>query len=74
MSTQSLAERIAELNAKAEQGNWQPAAGGTETVFTTRSGIRLLYCYQPSTGKHAYLNVDSDMFLSNEEASNILNW
>jgi len=71
---QTLSERIAELDAKKSQGNWTPASGGTEMIFTSRSGIRLLYCYQASTGKHAYLNVDTDIILSNEEASNILNY
>ena len=57
-----------EAFARREQGNWFPACGGTETVFTTRTGFRLLYCWQPSTGKHAYINVDTDMILSDEEA------
>jgi len=48
--------------------NWIPACGGTEVPFTTRSGYRLLYCYQPSTGKHAYLNCETDIILTDEEA------
>lgn len=51
-----------------EQGNWIPANGGTETPFTSRSGVRLLYVYQPSTGNHAYLDLDRDVILSQEEA------
>lgn len=47
---------------------WIPACGGTETPFKSRSGITLLYCYNPGTGQHAYLNVDSDIILSNDEA------
>jgi hypothetical protein len=53
---------------KAEQGNWLPACGGTETPFLTRSGRTLLYCWQPSTGRHAYLDCGTDLILSNEEA------
>jgi hypothetical protein len=50
------------------QGNWYPACGGTEQPFTTRNGFRLLYVYQPTTGNHAYLDLDRDMVLSTEEA------
>lgn len=55
-----------------KQGDWQPANGGTEEPFVTRSGKRLLYCWQPSTGDHAYLDLDSDLILSEEEAKNYL--
>lgn len=50
-------------------GNWYPASGGTETPFITRTGARLLYCWQPSTGRHAYLNCDTDLILDDEEAA-----
>ena len=49
--------------------DWLPANGGTENPFVTRSGIRLLYCWQPSTGRHAYLNCDTDMFMKDDEAA-----
>lgn len=55
-------------NGIADAGNWYPASGGTETEFVTRGGHRLLYCWQPSTGKHAYLNLDTDIILSDDEA------
>ena len=48
--------------------NWYPACGGSETPFISRSGKRLLYCFQPSTGNHAYLDVNSDIILSDEDA------
>jgi hypothetical protein len=48
--------------------NWYPANGGAETIFTTTTGRRLLYCWQPKTGKHAYLDCDTDLLLSDEEA------
>lgn len=54
--------------AKWGADRWVPANGGTETVFTSRSGIRLLYCWNPAQRKHAYLNVDTDMILTEEEA------
>jgi hypothetical protein len=64
----NLVEELEKRAAKAAQGNWIPACGGTEVPFKSRSGKRLLYCYQPATGKHAYLDMDSDVFLTDEEA------
>lgn len=49
-------------------GNWYPACGGTETPFWTRNRRYLLYVWQPSTGKHAYLDVQTDLILTDEEA------
>lgn len=65
----TLAEMLDAKAAKAAQGDWIPACGGTEVPFETRGGFRLLYCYQPSTGRHAYLNCQTDMILSDEEAA-----
>ena len=48
---------------------WVPACGGTETPFFARSGAKLLYVFNPRTGKHAYLRVDGDIILTDEEAS-----
>lgn len=59
---------VASRPAGPENGAWLPAGGGTEEVFTSRSGLRLLYCWQPSTGKHAYLNVETDIVLTDDEA------
>jgi hypothetical protein len=64
----TLQERLDAETKRREQGNWVPACGGTEVPFKTRSGFRLLYCWQPSTGNHAYLNLDTDMLLSDDEA------
>ena len=63
---------FADLKRWEEDGEWIPASGGTETPFMTRSGARLLYCYQPRSGNHAYLDCGSDMILTFEEASNIM--
>jgi hypothetical protein len=54
---------------KRDQGNWEPACNRTEVPFTSRSGLRLLYCYQATTGKHAYLNCDTDIILTDDEAT-----
>jgi hypothetical protein len=64
----SMADVLAESQRRAEQGDWVPACGGTETPFTARNGRRLLYCWQPSTGRHAYLDVTTDLMLTQEEA------
>ena len=64
----TLTEILDERASKAAQGNWTPACGGTEVPFFTRSGKRLLYMWQPSTGRHAYLDMGSDYFLTDEEA------
>ena len=48
--------------------NWIPACGGTETPFMTRTGKRLLYVWDTCSGRHAYLDCQSDIILSDEEA------
>jgi hypothetical protein len=45
---------------------WVPACGGTEEISLVRNK-RILYCYNPKTKKHAWLDVDSDMIMTNEE-------
>ena len=50
---------------------WQPANGGTETPYVTRSGIRVLYMWNVKTGEHAYLNLDTDIFLTNDEIADL---
>lgn len=68
----TVADLLNAKTARAQNGNWVPASNGTEVPFFTRSGHRLLYCYQPATGRHAYLNVETDLILSDEEASTLL--
>ena len=71
-TTATLHELIDKHNKDTKENikndNWVPACGGTEVLFQTRSGRRLQYVWQPSTGQHAYLDVDSDIILSDEEA------
>ena len=45
---------------------WVPGTG--ETSYMTRSGIRVLYCWNPRTGEKAWLNCDTDMFMSDDDA------
>lgn len=64
----TLVEMLEAKRKKDEQGNWYPANGGTEVPFITRTGRHLLYCWQPTTGRHAYLDTQTDLILSDEEA------
>ena len=68
----NILDILAEREAKAQNGNWYPACAGTEVPFVSRSGRRLLYCWQPSTGKHAYLDCDTDTILTDSEVANYL--
>ena len=61
-----LTEKLINKLNEVRQGYWIPACGGTETPFTIR-GVRVLYCWNPVTGKHAYLNVDSDIIMTDQE-------
>lgn len=65
----TLATLLEEKRARDAQGNWYPANGGTEEPFLTRTGRRLLYVWQPSTGRHAYLDLGTDIVLTDEEAA-----
>lgn len=65
----NLTEMLRERDAKAAQGGWIPACGRTEVPTTYRTGRRLLYCFQPSTGRHAYLDCETDLILTDEEAA-----
>lgn len=47
---------------------WVAANGGQETPTRFRSGRSLLYVFNPATGRHAYLDVETDILLSDEEA------
>lgn len=60
----------AEFTEVATKGldRWVPACGGDEKPFKSRSGIRMLYCWHPVHG-HAYLNVDTDTIMTNQEAA-----
>jgi hypothetical protein len=68
MTNATLQDLLNARDAKAAQGNWVPANNRTEVPFTTRNGFRLLYCYQPTTGKHAYLDCGADIILTDDEA------
>lgn len=50
----------------AKADTWVPAACGHEEITCYRDGRRLLYCFNPATGDHAYINCDTDMIESVE--------
>lgn len=55
-----------------QKHQWVPACGGTEKEFTTRTGKRLIYMWDMVTGDHAYYCLDTDTFLTNDEAREAL--
>lgn len=65
----NLAELLQYKKKTDEQGDWVPACAGTEKPFDTKTGRKLLYCWQPKTGKHAYLDCKTDLILTDEEAA-----
>ena len=69
---ETLAEALDARQRRDEQGTWVPACGGTETPFRMR-GYKLLYVWQRATGRHAYLNVETDMILSDAEVDALFN-
>jgi hypothetical protein len=73
-TTITLEQAIIKDNARRENGTWYPACGGTELPFTSRSGARLQYMFQPSTRRHAYYNLDTDLFLTDAEADVEMAW
>jgi len=68
----NFGEFLDQMDEWKAQGEWIPACGGTETPCHYRSGAKLLYCYQPRSGRHAYLDCNTDIILSDEEASQLI--
>jgi hypothetical protein len=65
---ETLVNYLARLDVWKAQGDWVPASNGTEQPFTACSGARLLYCWQPRSGRHAYLDLGTDLILTDDEA------
>jgi hypothetical protein len=63
----SVAAELERERMGRENGSWVPACGGTEVPFLTRTGHRVLYCWQPSTGRHAYLDCATDVIIPDAE-------
>jgi len=50
---------------------WEVGCGGAEIPMRTRTGVRVLYMWLPCYTEgdaHAYLNLDTDIFMSYDEA------
>ena len=70
---QTLEEALADFQHFAD-GQWVPAANGTEVPTKYQSGHTLLYCYNPLLRKHAFLNCETDTMVEGAELESILNW
>jgi hypothetical protein len=68
----SVSYRLDRAIERQQQGNWYPACGGTEVPFISRSGVKMLYCWQPSTGKHGYIDCGRDMLMTDDDVRNAL--
>ena len=66
-SDMGLVEKLKAIDERNENGGWVPASGGTEQPFVA-SGRRVQYLWQPSTGRHAYIDCGTDIMLSDDEA------
>lgn len=53
-----------------KDGYFIPACGGTEKPFTMQ-GRELLYCWNPVTKEHAYIDLKTDLILSDEEVNEL---
>ena len=47
--------------------NWIPASHGTEVPFITKSGARVCWMFDTVNGVHAYMDLDRDMVIDDEE-------
>ena len=68
-----MTDSVAEFNT-AVAGRldvWVPACGGRETPFLIE-GQRLLYCFNPALGRHAYYSLDQDLVLERDELPDCL--
>ena len=44
------------------RGQWVAACGGSETPMTINN-VRVLYCWNTASKRHAYMNLDTDMIM-----------
>jgi len=51
---------------------WVPACGGTEQPFRTRTGKRLLYCFNFKQNRSAYVDLDNGVVLDCKAARQVL--
>lgn len=72
MSGKTIIEQSFDLACRMNSDIWLPANGGKEEPFISRSGIRLLYVYNPFLQKHAYMRLDRDEVISDQEAMSLM--
>lgn len=53
----------------ANADRWVPACQGTEKPFVSRSGTRMLYCYNFKQQRHEYLNCNTDVIMTDAEVA-----
>ena len=51
-----------------------PANGGSEEPFFDRSGRKVMYVYEPETGDHMYLDMESDIVLPKDYDPSKTSW
>ena len=54
------------LDAAKENGPLVPGCNQLEKPFITRTGHKVLYMWQPSTGRHAYFDLEADLEIHDE--------
>ena len=62
-----MTEFLAAVEARADR--WVVACGGTEQPFTNRNARRMVYVFNPATGRHAYLDLGSDIVFADVEGT-----
>jgi hypothetical protein len=50
---------------------WVPGGGGNETPIVQRNGDRWLWCYNPGQGRHAYINLETDIEVPEADVLNM---
>ena len=66
----ATAEYLEAVTAKADR--WVPANGGLEEPCTAKSGREVLYVYNPATGQHGYLDLDTDIVWTGRDVAHLL--
>jgi hypothetical protein len=62
---------VYDIAVRERADRWVPANGGLEEPFVRR-GFRLLWCFNPAQGRHAYIDLDRDTEVSAAEAAEIM--
>lgn len=62
----NLLERLDAAEKAKADGPWVPGCNQLEKPFITRTGHKVIYMWQPSTGRHAYFDLESDLEIHEE--------